>query len=42
MKVKYLSPESKVKDLNYDSNFLITGSKGEDLEDPEYVDPWSS
>ena len=43
MKKTYLTPESRVKDLWLDSNFLATigGTGGENLDDPTTFDPWS-
>ena len=43
MKKKYLTPESRDRNLWVDSNFLIstTGNSGEDLDDPTIFDPWN-
>jgi len=46
MKKKYLTPDVRVAYVGFEVNFLVSdittgGSTGEDLDDPDYNDPWS-
>ena len=46
MKKQYLTPDVRVACVGFEVNFLVSdistgGSTGEDLDDPDYNDPWS-
>ena len=46
MKKQYLTPDVRVAYVGFEVNFLVSdistgGSTGEDLDDPDFNDPWS-